>query len=351
MLKVSNIIFIASLLIIFFPSANAFELPIWGKEAREKGYVLPEPYGISLGEMHVKQGIEVDKINLQDLSIPFYNVKMDHSSDNLLNWFSKLFPLHNGLDKYIGKGIPQGIENKRVALPANLIEATKGNGYQKTDVRTLRFDTWIFPFFNLYAIVGKMNGYSQTKVKLNKKALQTFIEKNANKDSLAIYQKGLALLNARDIAFDFKMDLDSTLYGGGFVLAGGVGNVFTLIDASYTQTKLSAVNGQIDAIVISPRLGYNFTNDGVPLKIWAGGMFQDVEQHLQGYISKLGIDQNISAIVDPENKASFVVDQHIQSPWNTLVGFTYQLAPKMNLIAEAGLGKRRSMMLSMDYRF
>ncbi|MGR5488982.1 hypothetical protein ACPV5F_24350, partial [Vibrio alfacsensis] len=48
-------------------SANAIELPLFKKEAEERGYTLPEAVGLSLGYMNVSQGINVDSIALTGL--------------------------------------------------------------------------------------------------------------------------------------------------------------------------------------------------------------------------------------------------------------------------------------------
>lgn len=37
-------------------------LPIWGDEARARGYDLPEPFGASYGYMNMRQDIVVDRI-------------------------------------------------------------------------------------------------------------------------------------------------------------------------------------------------------------------------------------------------------------------------------------------------
>ncbi len=270
-------------------SATAFELPLFAEEARAQGYTLPEPFGLSVGAMHVEQGVMIDSIGFSGLSF---------------------------------LGMP---------LDPDTIEISAAPGMQKSEVYTLRADVWLLPFLNVYAIGGKMTGESTTLVTLEK--VGPFKPKSS---------------------FDFSLDLDGDLYGAGVVIAGGVGNWFTLIDASLTKTKLTVIDGEIDAFVLSPRVGYDFADKGLPLRVWVGGMYQDVEQSLAGYIHNLsfgnGLDELIG-IVDPKGEGRFHVEQHLQTPWNTLVGFQYQFARDWSLIGEAGLGERKSAMLSMEYRF
>ncbi|MGI2259576.1 virulence protein [Shewanella sp. GXUN23E] len=275
-------------------SASAFELPLFAQEARDQGYNLPKPFGLSVGAMHVEQGVMIDSIGFSGLS-------------------------------FLGR-----------PLKPDAIDISAAPGMQRSEVYTLRADAWLLPFLNVYAIGGKMTGESSTRVTVNKVHLPPLPPIKPN------------------TSFDFDLDLDGYLYGGGVVIAGGIGNWFTLIDASLTKTELTVIDGEIDAFVLSPRVGYDFADMGLPLRVWVGGMYQDVEQNLAGYIHNLhfgnGMDELIG-IVDPNGDGRFAVEQHLKTPWNTLVGFQYQFARDWSLLGEAGLGERKSAMLSLEYRF
>ncbi|MGL4602502.1 MAG: hypothetical protein ACRCVE_13735, partial [Plesiomonas sp.] len=56
-------------------------------------------------------------------------------------------------------------------------------------------------------------------------------------------------------------------------------------------------------------------------------------------------------IVDPNKQGKFEVNQHLESPWNTLVGAQYQINPNLSLLTEWGLGERRSAFFTLDMRF
>lgn len=49
----------------------------------------------------------------------------------------------------------------------------------------------------------------------------------------------------------FVLDFEGKTYGGGAVLA--------TLDANYTRTNLDILDGDISALVITPRIGYEFT--------------------------------------------------------------------------------------------
>lgn len=243
-------------------NAESFSLPIWKEEAEALGYELPKAFGLNLSYMTLEQGINVDSIALQ------------------------------GLDS---------LGFKTEAEP----------GKQVTDVVTLRADVWLFPFLNLYGLLGKLEGYSETDVNV----------------SLGKWDLGTIE--------NFRLDLDGDIKGAGFVVAGGYEQWFGLVDASYTQTELTVIDGAIDAIVVSPRVGYDFHNHGVPVRFWVGAMYQNVEQELSGSI--LGI--------------RFDVKQSLVSEWNMLAGMQYEINKDWYLLGEMGFGERESLFFSIDRRF
>ncbi|HAS62575.1 MAG TPA: hypothetical protein DCS35_08305 [Vibrio sp.] len=256
--------------------AESFSLPIWKEEAEALGYELPKAFGLNLSYMTLEQGINVDSIALQ------------------------------GLDP---------LDLKMEAEP----------GKQVTDVITLRADVWLFPFLNIYGLVGKLEGYSETAVDYNV--------------GIKIGDRVRPLFGGR--IDSFRLDLDGDIKGAGFVLAGGYEQWFALVDASYTQTKLTVVEGAIDAVVVSPRVGYDFHTHGVPIRFWVGAMYQNVEQELSGSIRDLGIPLD----------GSFEVKQSLVSEWNMLAGMQYEINKNWYLLGEMGFGERESLFFSIDRRF
>ena len=268
-MKLPSLLVAASCLFTGVANADSISLPIWKEKAEALGYDLPKPFGLNLSYMSMEQGINVDSIALSGV---------------------------HGLEK--------------------LLKMEAGAGKQATDVMTLRGDVWLFPFLNVYGLVGTLDGYSETNVKVS-------------------------LLGQSIGEFPFRLDLDGYTYGGGFVLAGGYDQFFALVDASYTQTNLNVIDGAIDAIVVSPRVGYDFHKNGIPLRFWVGAMYQNVEQELSGTLKQAGI--NLSGRFD--------VKQHLESEWNTIAGMQYQINEDWYLLGEAGFGDRESIFFSLDHRF
>ncbi|WP_318516308.1 TonB-dependent receptor [Photobacterium leiognathi] len=213
------------------------------------------------------------------------------------------------------KGLP-------IWIPELDMQAEQGS--QTSEVLTLRADMWLFPFLNLYVLGGKMTGTSETAVNVHNKFLGDYRIDN------------------------FKLDLDGYLYGGGVVLAGGYKQIFGLVDISYTETELTVIDGSISAWVISPRVGYDFYQQGLPLRVWGGAMYQNVEQSLSGKLSDLNLPPFIENIA---KNGTFHIEQQLSTPWNPILGMQYQINPSLYLLAEAGFGDRTSLFTSIDFRF
>lgn len=284
------------------PAASHSVLPFLGDEARKRGYDLPEPFGVNINYMNIRQNINVDSINFNGLSLG------GHSLDNAF-------------------------------------KIKVGNTRESSKTETLKLDAWLLPFMNIYGLVGYTDGHSISQIGVGIKGARKY-HYPANLQNL-----------------DFKLDFKGTTYGIGTTLVGGVGNWFTAVDANYTQTQFDILDGSIDAFTVSPRVGYRFATPGVDtlhlpsgkLNVWVGSMYQDVQQEFKGSLNDLSMPSaTLQRMVDLANKdgnGRFDVKQHLQSPWNVLVGAQYELTRNFNITSEIGFAERNSFFVAGEYRF
>ncbi|WP_039057339.1 hypothetical protein [Enterobacter sp. Bisph1] len=278
-------------------------LPFYGDEARARGYDLPAPFGININYMNMRQNIAVDSIAFSGLALG--SIPLD-----------------------------------------NLFKINVGDTRESSETETLRLDAWIFPFMNVYGLVGHTEGHSVSDIGV-----------------------GVKLGNLGEIRPDnlqnlkFRLDFKGTTYGAGTTLAGGVGNWFALVDANYTQTRFDILDGSIDAFTFTPRLGYRFTTPGMDtlhlpagkLNVWVGSMYQDVQQEFKGRLSDLSMPstglQEMVNMANSKGKGRFDVKQHLQSPWNMLIGAQYVITRDFNVTTEVGFATRNSFFVAGEYRF
>ncbi|MCQ8212017.1 hypothetical protein NON08_05705 [Cetobacterium somerae] len=272
---------------ILLISSDTFQdkplFPLLGEEARQRGYELPNPYGINVIYVDMKQNVDIESI--------------------------KLSPMIGNLN--IGKNL------NLTASKAKTVNTNK----------LVRADIWIFPFLNVYGILGKTKGNSSANV-------------NGTFSIPSFFPGGKPILiPIKDI--DFTLKYEGTTYGVGTVLAAGNKNFFSLIDFNYTKTTLNIIEGEINALVVSPKIGYNFDFYNTKNSIWIGGMYQDISQTLKGNLRDIGVDI----------PGKFEVNQKSSSPWNNVIGFRTEINKSVEFTTEVGFGKRKSVTLSLGYRF
>ncbi|MDL5168067.1 hypothetical protein QSH14_12295 [Proteus faecis] len=281
------------------PASQSRVLPIWGDEARARGYDLPEPFGVSYNYMNLRQDIIVDKIG--------FNSSTEFGQDI----FSQL-----------------------------LIDV--GHTRSSNESHMLKLDTWVFPFMNVYGIYGKTKGTSTAQLK------SVGFDVNAPL--------------ATDIPFN--LDYEGKSYGAGFTLAGGYNQYFATFDLNYTKTNLDILDGDIKALVITPRVGYEFVFEpliagqgNTKLQVWTGAMYQDITQRFKGDISKLSLPDEFDDIMNKPwikplmGDMKFDVEQHLAHKWNQTVGARLEVTRNFNVITELGFNNRNSFFVSGEFRF
>ncbi|MBW3139807.1 hypothetical protein KUV56_09785 [Ferrimonas balearica] len=274
--------------------------PIWGDEAEARGYTLPKPYGLSLSYMDMSNPVTVNSIELTG---------------------------HPVLE----------------ALDINAPEADF-DGYNLT----LRGDVWIFPFMNVYGILGYTSGDSVATIR----GLSCDVDQVSGIGNKllcgAINEAGGAAIGA-----PFALEMKGGTYGIGTTLAGGVGNWFALVDMNYTYTSMNIIEGDIKTFVAAPRVGYRWEFEGGrELRVFAGAMYQKVDQYLQGSLLDLGLPPELNDLIGalaPDGE--FEVSQQGTSRWNTVVGAQYALSRDWELLIESGFGARRTSFMSVSRRF
>ncbi len=283
-------------------------LPILGKEAREAGYLLPLPFGISLVGLTQEQPFTVSEIGLE----------IDGQQSEIINDF---------------------IDNSISAKNLKVSDTTYN----------LRFDAWILPFWNVYGIVGKTKGTAELELDVELE-LPTLLlaaagignglnDKRCTSINLPFQGPvpGHCLVGAEGIPT--SLDFHGTVLGYGTTIAGGYGDFFGMFDVNYTEADINIAIEKSEQTVYSTRLGWNGSIGIYQGQIWLGAMKQDIKQQLA--VSTLG------------NKVAVLIDQHASSPWNYLIGAQWNITEEWAIIAETNLAfsDRQQFMMQLGYRF
>ncbi len=255
------------------PNDSPFSfLPIWGEQAREKGYDLPLPVGVGVNFMNIWQDYDIKSVQ-----------------------FTPLVPLPISID---------GVQVSRAS----------GSGYSFDG----RLDAWLFPFLNVYGVVGYTKGDSGATATIP------------------------ALGN---LQFPFQLDYEGVTYGGGVTLAYGYKELFAAVDYNFTLTDLDIADSKITAHVVTPRVGWQGEVAGLKGALWLGTMYQGIAQEFRGQLTV-----SVPGLPGPI-PVRYAVDQKAANPWNLVFGGEWRISPHWDLAVEGGALGRRQILSSLTFRF
>src|SRR5436190_758497 len=210
-----------------------------------------------------------------------------------------------------GQAQPYALDSLSINLPGFAIPATDSiaidNSLHEQDAK---FDFWLFPFLNLFGLVGHLEG--ATSVDLTHVPLPVS-------------------LGTVDI------DYHGTVYGAGATLAAGSDRWFGSLTTIYTNTDLKgAFDSTATAFVVTPKIGLTSTHGSA----WIGAMYQRTDEHHKGNITLPFL-----------GSVGFDVKLRQKNAWNGVLGMESALGEHWHLELEGGVGSRMSASVGVTYRF
>lgn len=327
-----------------------YALPIWGDKATKKGFQLPYSAGVSVNYFW-----QESELTIKNLEVGFNNG-----------------PMHN-LDQIVR------------------FNNAKAAGY----ALNVRPDIWLFPFLNVYGILGK------TKMSTNIDAGIWVPDADNNWSEV--------------MPFKTKADFDGTTFGLGLTPTIGVGGGWLALDMNVAWTDIPALEKPAMSFVFGPRLGktFKFAKPETNIAVWAGAFRVHIKSDTNGSLALSDLfpgDGSAQAKVDealvkvdekqtqvdnwwnglsdveqskPSNKAKYEtannalekagnllngidgalstiesssvqysLEKSQKNMWNFILGTQYQFNRHFMLRAECGfLGTRTQFMTSFQYRF
>jgi len=189
-------------------SEYPYALPIWGAKATAKGFKLPLSAGVSVNYFGQKSDIIIE-----DLFVGFNNGPM-YDLDEIIR-FDKAISTANSIN--------------------------------------IRPDIWVFPFLNVYGILGK----AKTSTEIG---------------------AGLWLPDSANVwnevsTFSSIAKFDATVAGLGITPTMGVGGGWMALDMNFSWSDISALNKPVFTFVFGPRFGktFKFKKPDRNIAVWAGG--------------------------------------------------------------------------------
>jgi len=236
-----------------------FSLPIWGDKARAAGYEIPLPFGAGFIYNYIERDIEVNDLRI-------------------------------------------GINGAPLSSVSNFVDL---GSRSHVNVALGRFDVFIFPFLDVYALLGYVNNQSSTK------------------GNVTVPTPGPAP-GTLTFPFDAETRLDGFVGGFGVTLAAGYKQIFAAFDTNWSQTDIG-FDDEFRATVSSVRVGWNGKINSMPVRLWTGGAYWDTASTAKSTVQVAGI-----------GSVSFEADQGPDNPWNMIFGGQATFNSNIDLFLEIG---------------
>jgi len=230
------------------------KLPIWGEQARQRGFELPLPFGMGANYSYIDQGIRIRNLK-------------------------------------IGIGDPN--------IEVRGLEFNDARSHDSAV--TARLDVWLLPFVNLYGLFGSINGEAEFDLDVSQ-----------IRDSLP----GLPPIFEPSKTIDVNIDYNGFTFGGGITLAGGYENFFGTLDTNYTYSTVDIVDGKVDTFTVAPRLGLLIDPPDIKgsFALWIGAMYMYYKQTVTDDINLQELDPRLPPVelafkldIENEDPWSFLI--------------------------------------------
>jgi hypothetical protein len=185
-----------------------YALPIWGAKAAKLGFNLPYSAGIGVNYLWQRSDLVLNELMVGFNNGPKYNL------DEIIRF---------------------------------------NNAVAEASALNIRPDIWLFPFLNVYAILGKAN--TSTSIDAG-----VWIPDTAN-----VWKEVSSLTT--------KANFNATVFGIGMTPTMGVGGGWLALDMNVAWTDVSALNKPVFTFVFGPRAGKTFKlkKPERNIALWAGG--------------------------------------------------------------------------------
>ena len=262
-------------------------VPFFGKSVREKGFDLPLPFGLNLIYTNMRQHAAVSDLRIGKNETPITDI-------------------------------------------------TIPDPFSKDHNVTLRGDMWLFPFMNIYGLVGYTNGRAEVDVDIT--GLTVTIPNPFD-------PKNPIVLPIPDIQIKESIEYNGITTGGGTTLAAGYRYIFGTVDMNYTWTNLNLADNTIQTFTVAPRAGILVTTkEAGNGSVYLGGMYLNYEQTLSGVAD---LTETIPAL----GMLPYKLRLNGRNPWNALAGGTWDLHDRWSIQGEVGFVKRKHFQFSGMFRF
>lgn len=208
---------------------------------------------------------------------------------------------------------------------------------------SLRADLNIFPFWNVYALVGKIKVDAVIDAQYTGNIRDVFVDKLGSEfkaDIACAFAAEVGVPLCEPTRFDVPLELNYDLVGAGTTLSVGYREFFASVTGTYSFTKLSGQDWGDGILTVQPMLGYQLLD--YRAQFFVGAEYQALKANMEG---------NLGFVEELNREFTFDVGVKLNQ-WAYLVGFNKQIGKHYNLSVLYNKGETRdAYTVSFNYRF
>lgn len=219
------------------------------------------------------------------------------------------------------------------------------NAVSRSSSANLKLDAWLFPFMNVFALLGRVEGTAD---------LDVFLDGNLMLDQLGIDCSGMGppnplclVLEDQTILLPIRTTFEGNTYGLGTTLAGGWSDWFVAVPMSFTYADMVGTSTNGVSLTFTPRAG-RLVGLGPygDLALFAGGNYLDTQLEVEG-TAFLPVPDGPGLGID------YTIEQQNEDRWNLVLGGNWTITRRLALSLEYNgfIGSRESLITSFVFRY
>ncbi len=199
----------------------------------------------------------------------------------------------------------------------------------------IRPNLWLFPFINVYGILGYSRGV---------------VSPNLIAPKIVVDFPGLGEQTIdTTIKIMEKLPYNGPIYGGGVTLAMGFRHLFFSADYHYTVIIPENIETRFTLHTFTPKAGMIFTFSGMEVDVWLGAMYFSNKQTMHGQVNVKDFSETLAKVIgDTADYTGNIVPVHT---WNFLAGAVVEISGQHRLLIEGGFVNRTQLNIGYEFRF
>jgi hypothetical protein len=229
--------------------------------------------------------------------------------------------------------------NGRDRRPVEFVDFENARSLSRS--ASLKLDAWLFPFMNVYAMLGQLDGRAPVDVIVDGNGFLEALEVNCNRPPPSPL---CPLLQDNFYTLPINARFNGNTYGVGMTLAGGWNGWFVTIPFNWTYADMEGSETDGTSFTATPRGGYLFNlGRAGTIAGFVGGNYLNSDLTVDGIATAPGTNLTFDYVIDQKNK----------DEWNAVVGFNWDVNRNLSWSLEYNgfIGSRTAWISSLVWRY